>query len=441
MSAWYDQLYIPDPNVIKVMETAIAATEPCPDWAQECRECDWDSSATECQNLGATAGDVGGCMPTNWMDYYHYGGAGLAGPCNPDGTRDLHHVLISGVSATCFEHPCAPGQSCDYRSYSTFCSPCPENTVSADGITCSVCAAGMGANAEQTACEPCTGNQASAFGICQDCGENTLPDASKISCIKCPAGETPRSGVCECSAGRYDSDFGLVFCFVADYFDDRLQSDDMTVTRVEQSQGQRCLPCPDECLSCEGLGREPRIKSGYALSPSSAGIFETSLRTDTTDQTGDSTQLARSLFLCPMDGEVCGNHSNSASEEIGARRHMQDLDNSLVECAPGHGGVLCGTCLEGWTGSFNKPCTPCPEQSGLVGLSIILIVGAVLVVLLFRCCINAEASLEAQLREARTKLAMARKAAKTVRHIKEEMSDQANADEGTAFQSLQETVR
>ena len=61
-------------------------------------------------------------MPTNWLDYYHYGMVG-GSPCNPDGTRDLHHVLISGVSATCFEHPCAPGQSCDYRSYSTFCAP------------------------------------------------------------------------------------------------------------------------------------------------------------------------------------------------------------------------------------------------------------------------------------------------------------------------------
>ena len=104
MSAWYDQLYIPDPSVIKVTETVIAATEPCPDWAQECRECDWatrtpgkpdwDSSLTPCQNLGATAGDVGGgCMPTNWLDYYHYGMVG-GSPCNPDGTRDLHHVLI-----------------------------------------------------------------------------------------------------------------------------------------------------------------------------------------------------------------------------------------------------------------------------------------------------------------------------------------------------------
>ena len=32
--------------------------------------------------------------------------------------------------------------------------------------------------------------------------------------------------------------------------------------------------------------------------------------------------------------------------------------------ADGHGGVLCGSCVDGWTGGFNQLCTKCPDTSG-----------------------------------------------------------------------------
>ena len=50
------------------------------------------------------------------------------------------------------------------------------------------------------------------------------------------------------------------------------QHPDMTTTRVLFEQKQICLPCPNNCLHCDGKGTEPSIKAGYSLSPSGRSI-------------------------------------------------------------------------------------------------------------------------------------------------------------------------
>ena len=75
-------------------------------------------------------------------------------------------VYLAGAAAGCNENPCDPGSSCSYADYSVTCTPCAANTYSADGLTCGLCAAGTGPNAAQTACDACSADQVSGFGVC-----------------------------------------------------------------------------------------------------------------------------------------------------------------------------------------------------------------------------------------------------------------------------------
>ena len=52
----------------------------------------------------------------------------------------------------CEQYPCAAGQSCSYESHSLLCTPCPANTISADGLTCSACPAGYARKSISSLC-------------------------------------------------------------------------------------------------------------------------------------------------------------------------------------------------------------------------------------------------------------------------------------------------
>jgi len=230
-----------------------------------------------------------------------------------------------------------------------------------------------------------------------------------------------------------------VFCFEGDFFPERLDSADMELTRIERDQGQVCLPCPEQCLQCSGLGAEPRLKPGYGLSPASLQLWSTSLEVNTSALDDRGSPLARSLFLCPVDGLACSNSSNTSASADDSRRLLLS-GASLVECADGHGGVLCGSCVDGWTGGFNQLCTECPDTSGATTVAVLLLLAIIAAIVLYRCGVKAEATMHERLTNVRAKYILARKAVKTAQRIQNEAGE-AMEDEGGTFQSLVETIK
>jgi hypothetical protein len=109
-------------------------------------------------------------------------GAGVAAwsivntPFQPyDDAGERNTVVTSGVGlAGCAQYPCAAGQMCSYEHYSLDCSACPLGLVSTDGVTCTVCPAGMQAAADQTGCEPCV-EGFSSKGTCGPCPSGFEP--------------------------------------------------------------------------------------------------------------------------------------------------------------------------------------------------------------------------------------------------------------------------
>eukprot|EP01045_Picozoa_sp_COSAG04_P002464 COSAG04_NODE_90_length_26856_cov_18.273723_20_plen_2565_part_00 len=321
-------------------------------------------------------------------------------------------------------------QQCDTGRVTSLDGLSPSGPVGA-ATSCVSCAPGQGPNAARTGCETCDGNRYSSFGVCLDCPANELVSDDKTRCSPCPRGETPVGGRCQCEPGRYNSSFGLIFCFDGEYHSDRLQSDDMQVTRVELEQRQICLPCPGDCLRCDGNG-EPEVRPGYSLSPAGMEIWNSSLWVDGLHM------MDRSLFWCPADGLACSNCLNGTI--CGESRRMLAGSGALVRCAPGHGGALCGSCSDGWTGSFNSLCTPCPTTEGEAATMTFLIVaafGAALV--LYRCCTKTEAAMRTRLSRVRKRYAVVRKAVKVVQ-LQGAASEVAAAYDGSTFQSLKETI-
>ena len=116
-------------------------------------------------------------------------------------------VSLSNALDGCTVHPCSPGYSCSYSDFSMTCTPCAQNLYSADGISCGLCAAGTGPNAEQTGCEACAAGQTSDVGICMasdpppppprcpcpasECADPSNPGPPPPPCPRCPPAPPP----------------------------------------------------------------------------------------------------------------------------------------------------------------------------------------------------------------------------------------------------------
>jgi hypothetical protein len=90
--------------------------------------------------------------------------------------------VIMSLLGSCYQHPCAPSNACEYVQYSLSCTACPPPTVGPDGILCTPCAAGTGPNGNGTQCERCVGNSASSIGTCQPCPAGTAASEDRYSC-------------------------------------------------------------------------------------------------------------------------------------------------------------------------------------------------------------------------------------------------------------------
>lgn len=65
--------------------------------------------------------------------------------------------IVSGTVAEpgCRAYPCNPGEACRDEFQSTYCTPCPAGTMSADGVECVPCPPGLGPSAGKDSCTPC----------------------------------------------------------------------------------------------------------------------------------------------------------------------------------------------------------------------------------------------------------------------------------------------
>jgi hypothetical protein len=154
----------------------------------------------------------------------------------------------------------------------------------------------------------------------------------------------------------------------------------------------------------------------------------------------------RSLFRCPAGGDMCNGSNKTAPENKSVeivRRHLkQDAQFVNGQCTEGHVGVLCGVCDDGWTGSFNKLCTACPEstESGIVLPAIILVVGIVVAALVYKTCAPKFQNMQQQLDERRKDYALMQRAYQRASQMRGELRDSTITADHTAFQALREQI-
>jgi hypothetical protein len=163
------------------------------------------------------------------------------------------------VPQDCETNPCHVGESCSFRTHSTFCDRCASNEIGPDGVACTACSGGTEPDAAQNTCVPCPPGKESKIGLCTTCPSGKI--GVNGICRICPANEEPASGAirCQCQAGFYNSSYGAVQCPEA----------------AAQQVGLQCQPCAG-CLECkidEG-GHVAVVKPGFALGPAAAASYQ-----------------------------------------------------------------------------------------------------------------------------------------------------------------------
>ena len=360
----------------------------------------------------------------------------------PESLKSVHLNII----ADCTKFPCGLGYGCSYTNYSLLCTPCVGSNVGRDGLVCESCVAGKSPNDDHTDCEACAGMQHSTAGVCVDCPAGKVPLPSKTGCEACKPGEVVKDGRCVCADGTYNSSFGLIFCFDQDYHPDIIQSVEYNTMRVEYESRQECLTCP-ECVLCPA-GESPMVETGYSLSPAGLRIWASDIDADSGafyDESGfhgggglDADQVPRSLFFCAVNGQACD--TNSSENTADSRRLLLQTENG--QCRLGHTGTLCGSCADGFTGSFGELCTACLSSSWAVPLVLFVFV-VILVVCLYRRIKEMAQSVQLRLDSVRAKYALAREAVQQARKIHNEPQgedDDGVSDEG-AFQATLDTAK
>lgn len=374
--------------------------------------------------------------------------------CAPDPSRCLSSTqgwVSVNVLAGCQQYPCDPGHACSYSSYSLICTPCQGATVSPDGLDCSPCPAGEGPTADSRSCTSCAANEYSAVGVCTQCEAGKVPLPSRTGCVACDPGMVVRDGRCVCGAGKYNSSFGLVFCFAQDYYAATIDSADYNTMRVEYEARQQCLTCP-ECVAC-AIGESPTIQPGYSLSPEGLRIWGQDFDADSSafyDESDfrssgghDDQRVPRALFLCGVDGQACERNTSASTEAIARRMLTQTGSQSNAQCRLGHTGALCGACAGGYFGSFGELCAACVSSSW-VGPVIAAASFVVLVPLLYRRILSMAQDAQLRVDTVRAKYALARQAVAQARKVHgqaQEMLGGLTDDEGGAFQATLDTAK
>jgi hypothetical protein len=196
-------------------------------------------------------------------------------PCNGSSITDGCSVFTDGCpSAGCAEHPCEPGQRCEYRAMSLWCNDCVWPAVSVDGISCLQCPPGQGPEGNLTYCEECDDGKYSSYGTCNRCDAGKVPSIDKTRCVQCAVDHVSVEGlVCErCSHGwqaneaqsicEYCGAYGLEY-----YSPDGTPCRNCTAGTEPNATRGECLECsagfysPDgkDCVTCDP-GQEPDLR-------------------------------------------------------------------------------------------------------------------------------------------------------------------------------------
>eukprot|EP01043_Picozoa_sp_COSAG02_P052851 COSAG02_NODE_5758_length_4062_cov_1.950038_1_plen_976_part_10 len=303
---------------------------------------------------------------------------------------------------------------------------------------CSACEAGKYRSETQQSdtCVLCPPGRYSPPGAneCSMCDIDKITEvavAGATRCLECPARQVANEAQteCVCQKGSFNQSFGLIFCFEQDYFPDRLHTEEYNTMRVEHEAAQQCLICP-ACVQCE-TGATPTVLSEYSLSAEGLSIWNDNLNKRSLIPGGADELQPRSIFRCDMDGKVCTSKNYDVPQ----------FSAQNLQCAPGHEGSLCGSCADGWKGSFGEICTECQAGDGLVP-AVALLVVALLVTFMY-CRVHKKASeMQERIDGVRSKYALARKAVKQARSIQSDAQEvMDDFDEEGAFQSSLDTVK
>ncbi len=211
------------------------------------------------------------------------------------------------------------------------CEECSVGQFSTPGAACAACGAGQFAFAVgQSSCLSCeTGRYqpASSQSTCLACEKGYTAFNGSTHCLPCPSGSSimePRTSLTDC---RCDGQQYLA-----------IPCGDANDASRSCAASSTCLPCPDGAV-CEGTERVVAKSGWYALAP-------------------DRFQQ------CLYDGACPGGH-------------QRDL------CAPHYHGVLCSTCVDGFSSDQDFRCQKCcsdQEQLGAFvgGLLLVCVVAGVL---------------------------------------------------------------
>ena len=267
------------------------------------------------------------------------------------------------------------------------CSNCPANHTSAQGGSCTACAAGYGAAAGASACTvcplgqtstpggPCTPCPAGKFSYpagaaCTSCAAGFSSTAGASACTACPVGQTSTSGgTCvACPPGQSSSAGGTCMCPRSQY--KNASGSCVNCNAGQTSDGVTCTSCPTGTTSVAG-GRCEACAAGYSAASGAAAC--------TACPVGQTSTSGGTCMGCPPGqisypaGAPCGycpvgyEKSGTTCVACPAGKSSDGAGGACMNCPVNKTSVIidgrpsaCINCPAGQTSVAGGACTDCP---------------------------------------------------------------------------------
>ncbi len=210
---------------------------------------------------------------------------------------------------------CGVGQELGLKDGAVACLPCTSNSVSALGLQCVPCAAGVVPNEERSSCVICGDSLHYDLGTseCRACDPPLQPNADRTACI--------------CPPNTYNSTRALE-CFEGDY---SAPSEDAAVDGSYQCRSCEGLECVSHCS-----GDSLVLKPGWVRHIDASSVTP--------------------IFECRYANACPGG----------------DAANNGSYCADNYGHPLCGLCDEGYVQNADGSCELCGDTTIFVGIAAVV---------------------------------------------------------------------
>lgn len=244
-------------------------------------------------------------------------------------------VAVLGMQARGrpFRSLAAPARQLAVMHMTSPACPAPAQQLSQNGIEC-VCAPGWQVKqgeaeaSDSLVCEACPDgtireSAEDPFALCRECPPGTFADQAGLRCIACPS-----QGI-DCAAGQFKprKGFWCDTCSPADTF----APSNPRMRRAREVALAQAAERAGITRALGGAGSR-RLQAAVNLS---LNVDQSLL--------GESTLM---MECAPTDACVPAQNGTA------------------VQCAPGHRGVLCGECMDGWARSSPQVlCTQCPNNT------------------------------------------------------------------------------